>query len=85
MKIRLANKIFDSCGTERECNQYKIDKANTAILRNFKNYKTPKWVLRKREQSKIKDKILTSNNILSEGLREYINNKQLKRKKHGRR
>ena len=76
MKIRLANKIFDSCGTEMECNQYKMDKANTAILRNFKNYKTPKWVLRKREQSKIKDKILASNTILGESLSEYINNKK---------
>ena len=79
MKIRLANKIFDSCGTERECNQYKMDKAKTAILRHFKNYETPKWVLRKREQSKIKDKILASNTILGKSLSEYINNKKLKR------
>ena len=79
MKIRLANKIFDSCGTEMECNQYKMDKAKTTILRHFKNYKTPKWVLRKREQSKIKDKILASNTILGESLSEYINNKKLKR------
>ena len=84
MKIRLANKIFDSCGTEMECNSYKMDKAKTVILRHFKNYKTPKWVLRKREL-KYKDKIIASNNIISEELREYINNKQLKRKRHEKR
>ena len=38
MKIRLANKIFDSCGTERECNQYKMDKAKITISRQFNNY-----------------------------------------------
>lgn len=79
MKLRLANKIFDSCGTEMECNQYKMDKAITIINRHFKIYKTPKWVLRKREL-KYKDKILASNNILGKELREYINNKNLKRK-----
>ena len=84
MKIRLANKIFDSCGTEREYNQYKIDKANTIINRHFKKYKTPKWVWRKREL-KYKDKLLTSNTILGGEFREYINNKQLKRKRHERR
>ena len=38
MKLRLANKIFDSCGTEREYNSYKMDKAKIVISRQFENY-----------------------------------------------
>ena len=84
MKLRLAFKIWNGGYHDREYNKFMFDKSRTRVIKYFKAYKTPKWVWSKREL-KYKDKILTSNNILSEGLREYINNKQLKRKKHGRR
>ena len=76
MKLRLAKKIWHAKG---EYNTYKFRKAYSIMIRYFGNYKTPKWVLRKREQSKIKDKILASNTILGKSLSEYINNKKIKR------
>ena len=81
MKLRLAKKI---CNAPPKCryNAYKIGRAYHVMMRYFCNYKTHKWVLRKRKL-KYKDKILASNTILGEEFREYINNKQLKRKRHG--
>lgn len=78
MKLRLAFKIWNGGYHDREYNKFIFDKSRNRVVKYFKAYKTPKWVLRKREQSKIKDKILASNTILGENLREYINNKKLK-------
>ena len=84
MKLRLAKKIWNGV-SKGKYTTYQFRKAYPIMIRYFSNHKTPKWVLRKRELSKYKDKILASNTILGTKLREYINNKQLKRKRHERR
>ena len=78
MKLRLAFKIWSGV-PKGKYTTYQFRKAYHIMIRYFRNYKTPKLVLRKREQSKIKDKILASNTILGKSLSEYINNKKLKR------
>lgn len=85
MKLRLAKKIWNKYNTERAYNKFMFDKSFSRVLKYYKFHKTPKWLLRKREQSKYRDKFLSCNNSLGEELREYINNKQLKRKRHERR
>ena len=76
MKLRLAFKIWNGGYHDREYNKFIFDKSRNRVVKYFKAYKTPKWVLRKREQYKIKDNILASNTILGESLSEYINNKK---------
>ena len=71
MKIRLALKIWNSSNY----NSFMISKSRTTVLKWVNNYKTPNSVLRKMKLSKLKDKILSKNNIISNKLSQYINNK----------
>ena len=64
MKIRLALKIWNSSNY----NSFMISKSRTTVLKWVNNYKTPNSVLRKMKLSKLKDKILSKNNIISNKL-----------------
>ena len=84
MKLRLAKKIWKAI-PNGEYNTYKFRKAYPIMIRYLSNHKTPNRLLRSWELSNLKDKILASNLNVGANLREYINNKQLKRKRHEKR
>ena len=84
MKLRLAKKIWNGVPKGKYAT-YQFRKAYPIMIRYLSNHKTPKRLLRRWELSNLKDKILASNLNVGANLREYINNKQLKRKRHERR